>query len=516
MGNSRTGNVIKNSGASLFYKFTHIIMQFVLRTAFVYILGKEYTGISTLFSDILQVLSLMELGMGTAMTYALYKPLVDRDSNKVSALMGFYRKAYTLIGILVFVVGMMFEPFLNYLVTDVPNVKEDIHIIFAMYVLTSASSYFLVYKTTLLRANQESRVISFVDSLVLSLEGIVEIIVLLIFKEYFSYLVLHLIFMLVRNIILSIIAQQKFENYLFINMKLTKWETQCLLKDVFALGIYKISGVMINSTDSIIISAFVGTKEVAIIGNFTLIISSIRTTIEQIVESVKASIGNLAVTSSKEKQEEVFRQMNFMAFWIACFCCTCFFVLLNPFVGTIWFDSEYQISIYVIAVLTANFFIAVMVYPIEAFRTGNGLFVQGKYRPAIMAVLNIVLDIFFVKIWGVFGVLLATTVSRLLTQVWFDPYLVYKNVFKKKPWEYYWIYLQQAMITAVCCMGSYTLAHIISISNVYVKFLYQMIIAICVPNLILLLLFHQKKEMIGMKEYMIWILERIKKLNDMQ
>lgn len=512
MGNSRTSNVIKNSGANLIYKASHIIMQFALRTAFIHLLGKEYTGISTLFTDILQVLSLMELGMGTAMTYALYKPLAENDSHRISALMTFYKKAYTIIGVLVFGVGMLFTPFLNYLVTDVPNIKESIHVIFIMYVLTSASSYFLVYKTTLLRANQEARIISFVDSVVLTIEGIFEIVALLIVKEYFAYLILHFLFTLIRNVILSNITQKKYKAYLTDkDAKLSKQETRHLFGDVFALGIYKISGVMINSTDSIVISAFIGTQDVAIIGNFTLIMNSIRTALEQVVESVKASVGNLAVTATKEKQREVFDQMNFISFWTACFCCTCFFVLLNPFVGNIWFDESYKISMWIVAVMTANFFIAVMVYPVEAFRTGNGLFIQGKYRPAIMAVLNIVLDILFVRFWGIFGVLFATTLSRLTTQVWFDPYLVYKHVFKMKPWIYYIKYVLQILVAVLCCGTAYFFANAIDIENVYLCFLYQMIIAVCVPNLILFVLFHNKKEFVSLKKVLLKILRRVKR-----
>ena len=194
MADSRTSNVIKNSGANMVYKLAHILLQFAIRTAFINILGKEYTGVSTLFTDILNVLSLMELGMGTAMTYALYKPLSTGDTEKISALMTFYKKAYRTIGILVFTVGMLITPFLGFLVNDVPNIKEDITIIFIIYVLTSASSYFLVYKTVILRASQQSRVISLISSLVFIAEGVVEIILLIIFREFYAYLITHFVF----------------------------------------------------------------------------------------------------------------------------------------------------------------------------------------------------------------------------------------------------------------------------------------------------------------------------------
>lgn len=495
MSDSRTSNVIKNSGASLIYKVCHLLLQFGMRTAFIYILGKEYAGVSTLFTDVLSVLSLMELGIATAITYALYKPLKENDGKRISALMNFYKKAYPAIGIGVLVVGILCIPFLSYIVHDVPSIREDIRLIFFMYLLATASSYFFVYKTVLIRADQKSRIISSVTAVVQIVEGVLEIIFLLITKEFFVYLVLRVASNVTRNLILSRKATKLYGQYLNDkDEKLTRTETKSLFKDIYSLGIYKISGVIINSTDSIVISAFIGTVEVAIIGNFTLIINSIRTTIEQIVEATKPSIGNLVASSTREKQKVVFDKMNFMAAAVSCFCCTCLYVLLNPFVGTIWFDSSYMISLKVIIVLTANFFIAIMVYPVEAFRTANGLFIQGRYRPAIMAALNIILDIIFVRFWGIFGVLLATTVSRVSTQVWFDAYLVYKHAFKLRPWSYYAYYIKMAVLTAVCCGLAGFLANLVSIGNVYVMFIYQMAVAVVVPLVILIGLFHKTPE----------------------
>lgn len=395
MGEGRTSNVIKNSVASLIFKVVSMLIQFAIRTVFIYCLGKEYTGISGLFTDILTVLSVMELGLDTSMVYSMYKPIAQKDTRKVAILMGVYRKMFTVIGILLMVSGVLCVPFLEYIVKGVPNIKEDIRLIFLAYVATSAVSYFLIYKTLIFRADQKSRVISNISMMVQIVECVAEIILIIIFKEFVAYLLVHFVATFLRNYILAKKAEKEYpEWFRKTDEKLDKAELRTLWRDMACIGVYNISGVVINSTDSIFISAFIGTVEVAIIGNFTMIIKSVRTTVEQIVGSAKASIGNLAATSTKEKQEAVFQQMNFLAFWVAAFCCTCLFVLLNPFIGDIWFDSTYETSMPIIAVLVINFFIAVMVYPVESFRTANGLFVQGWLRPAIMALLNIILDFF--------------------------------------------------------------------------------------------------------------------------
>ena len=225
-----------------------------------------------------------------------------------------------------------------------------------------------------------------------------------------------------------------------------------------------------------------------------MIISAVRTAVGQIANATKPSIGNLAATSSDDKQELVFKRMNFISFWASCFCCTCLFTLLNPFVGGIWFDASYKIDTSIIAVLVANFFIAVMVFPVESFRTANGLFVQGWMRPAIMAVFNIILDFWWGKIWGIFGIFIATTVSRLATQVWFDPWLVYKKVFKQKVLPYYVTYIIYAVITAVSCAIAFILCSMISLKPIVFDFVLKAFISVVIPNLIIIILFRRSDE----------------------
>lgn len=494
MSRSRTSNALVNSAATLIYKGLHIILQFVLRTAFINLLGNEYTGISALFTDVLNVLSLMELGINSALLYALYKPLAEKDERRIAALMNFYKKAYRTIGIAILVVGAACTPFLDYIVKDIPSIKEDIRLIFLFYIGRTGSSYLLIYKSALLRADQRSRDIVKIDIVAQLIEYAVEIALLFVFHEYMAYLVVYLLSAVGRNIAVSALASKRYPQYLKKNNEqLSRQETKSIFADVFALGIYKVSGVVIYSTSSIVISSFVNTAAVAIVGNFTLITNSLRTLLEQIVNAVKPSVGNLVATSTSEKQEQIFGMMNFMLFWVSCFCCTCCFALMNPFVGTIWFNSEYAVGYDLIAILVLNLFIAIMVYPVETFRTANGLFVQGKYRPAVMAVLNIILSILFVQKMGAFGVFLATAVSRLVTQVWFDPYLVYKWVFKKSVWGYLKEYALYLVLTAACCGVTYLLNSCIALGNVYLTFLCQAVVAAVVPNVVVVLLFHRTR-----------------------
>lgn len=511
MSDNRTKNVIRNSTASLFQKLVQILSQFALRTAFIYILGKEYTGVSGLFTDILHVLSLMELGLDSSMIFSLYQPLAQKDTRRVAALLNFYRTAFNVVGVIVLVAGTACLPFLPHIVKGVPNVKEDIRYIFMMYVAASAFSYFLIYKSVLLRADQKSSVISKWTSIVSIVECVLEILFLLIFKNFSVYLVIHLVATVGKNIIISRISTKMYSDYFAITEAvLTKSERIKLYKDLACLTVYNVSGVVINSTDSIFISAFVGTVEVAIIGNFTLILNAARTAVNQIVSATKPSIGNLAATSTYEKQEIVFKRMNFISFWVACFCCTNLFVLLNPFIGDLWFDPSYKVSTAIVAVLVVNFFIAVMVFPVESFRTANGLFVQGWMRPAIMAVLNIVLDFIWGKLWGILGIFIATTVSRLATQVWYDPWLVYKKVFRKSCKSYLVDYVCYAGITAASCAAAFVLCNWINIPDKLAAFFLKLLIVLIIPNFIVWLIYRKSDEYNYLKRTFSKIVNKVK------
>lgn len=494
MKESRTSNVIKNSFASLILKSVNIFIQFVMRTAFIYLLGNEYTGVSGLFTDILSVLSLMEMGLDTSMVYALYKPLADNDKKRIVGLMNFYRTAFQIIGIVVFLSGILCISFLDYIITDVPNIKENIYLIFVFYVLTSSSSYFFVYKTILLKADQKSRLISKWSVTIQIIECIFEVIALILYKQFLIYLVMHFCAVIIKNLILSHKAGRMYAVFFYDkDSRLEEKERRILIRDIMCLTAYNFSGVIINSTDSIFISAFIGTTEVAIIGNYTLIINSIRTCVEQVVNAAKPSVGNLAVTSSYKKQKEVFNRMNFIAFYVACFCCACFYTLLIPFIRDIWFNSSYEISIVVVFILTINFYIAVMVLPVESFRTANGLFVQGWIRPVVMAVMNLILDIIMGRKWGIIGIFTATTISRISTQVWYDSYLVYKEVFGTRPWKYYIDYVLKFIIMVFVCICTNVVTGYILVEINFVDFVIKSIVTFLVSNMFLIVVFCKDK-----------------------
>lgn len=491
---SRTKNTILNSSFGVLTKLVTVIVSFVSRTVFIRVLGVQYAGVSTVFTDILTVLSFAELGIGSAITFALYKPLAENDNDKIASLMAVYKKVYRIIALVVFVAGMLVLPFLEYIVKDVPDVKEDIRLIYVFYIINTASSYLLVYKSTLITAAQKDYVVSLLKILVSVVRCAVECVLLLVFRQYLLYLIINIVSVILQNFIVAKKADKMFP---FLKSsakeKLPKEELKKIAGDVKALFLYKVSGVILSGTDNIIISAFLGVTPVGIIGNYNLIINQIYNLVMQVFSATNASVGNLAASGSKDDQYKVYRRLELLCFCVYYFIIVCFWNLLNPFVA-IWLGGDYLLPKLTVALVLTDLFLKGMMSPVTSFRTSNGLFVQGKYRPLIMAVLNIVISLLLVKPLGVNGVIIGTIGSRLLTQIWFDPWLIYRKIFGKSSAEYFLRYIARFALMAVSCALIEYLCTFIQIDNLFADFAVKCVATVVIGSVILLCLFGRTED----------------------
>lgn len=503
--NSRSQNSIKNASSEIVVRLLTAGSKFVLRTVFIYTLGIQYNGVAGLFNDILFVFSLAELGINRAIAFALYKPLADKDEDAIARIMKFYKIVYRIIAAVIMLLGVIMLPFLQYLVKDVPDIKESIHLIFMLFVIQSASSYLFIYKATLLEANQQKRIVSYVNIVATIVQVVCESVILIVFKEYLLYLVFSILFTIGKNIVISYLAEKQFP---VLKKKcvgpLTKEESKQIKADICATAIYNVSNVAVQTTDTIVTAAFFPTTIVGILSNYRLITNTLNTLISQISASCVPSIGNLAVSATPKRLRELHGQLSFIMFMIGNFVCAAMMGVLNPFIENIWLDEEYLFIMPTVIVIVFNLYLCIMQYPNTAYRNSNGLFVQGRLRPAIMAVINIVLSVtlatYFSRFgsqWGVFGILLATPLSRLVTETWFDPRVVYKHVFKEKMTKYFLTRLLYFLVAVMSCLatyfGSLWMIEVLSITNIYLEFFLRVLCACIIPNLIMFLLFFRTK-----------------------
>lgn len=491
---SRTQKSVRNIAFSIAYQLVTLFSNFLMKTILIKSLGIQYTGVSALFTDILTVLSVAELGFGMAVSYALYRPLYEKDDIQIAKLMRLFKKIYRIVFSVIIAAGIVCLFFLKYIVTGVPDIKEDIHIIFIFFILKTAVSYLFVYKAILIEANQEKHIVSAIGMAVCILTAASEAVALAVFKSYIGYLVIMVTMIIVQNVIISLVANHRYPMLKTeCSESLSPAERKEIFKNVRALAIYKISGAFQRGVDSVIISAMLGTSLVGFLSYYKMIVNNVNSLFGQVFEAIKPSVGNLAASESGERQYAVFKKMCFMSFAIGNFVTVSLITLLNPFIA-LWLGNNYLLGMDIVIMLAADAYIINMVPPYESFRNANALFVQGKYRPAAMVVLNIVLSVALADKWGMSGVLFATIAARVLTHVWYDPRLIYRKVFHKPFLQYIKMKTLYLLIVIVNCVLVYAICSIISVSNQWLGFCLKAVLCVVIPNTVLIVLFRNNDE----------------------
>ena len=490
---SRTENSIINSAMSIVTQVLTVVLNFAVKTVFIKMLNDEYLGVNGLFTNIITMLSLADLGIGIAIPYSLYKPLAKKDEHKINVLMNFYKKVYTIIGIAVLLIGLSLTPFLGLIIKDIPKNVPHLSLIYILFVIHSASSYFFVYKKFLIDSDQKGYITSRIIFTFSTLLSIIQIILLVTTKNYILFLLSSIILVIIQNIYISSKANKL---YPFIknktDEKLEKEDMEGIKKNVSSLFIYKVGTVIMNGTDNIIISKFIGLIIVGFYSNYVLIINSITTVLNQIFNAITSSIGNLVVTTNKKRSKEVYDNLNFANFWLYALFGVCIIVLINPFIN-IWIGKKYVMGFSIVFLLVLNFYVLGMQSVTNSFRNAYGLFWIAKYRPIIMVIINIVISVVLVQFIGIEGVLIGTLVSRLVTTAWLDPYIVHKYGFEISPKSYYIDYLKYLVIfTAISIILNYFVS-MVAINNIFILILIAILVVISV-NVILVLLFFKTSE----------------------
>lgn len=476
---SRTKSSLLNISTGLIGQLLTLLVSFGVRTVFIYELGATYLGISGLFGNILSLLSFTELGFGQAIIFALYKPIANNDDEKIGALMALFRKVYRWMFCVVAVLGLSLTPFLDFFVKT-PVEIPHFHLIYILYVASSAVSYLFAYKNSLLFAAQKTYVSTTISYWFIIGIALAQILVLVLTQNFILYLCVQIGGGIIQN---ATIARKTDKLYPFLkstrHSKLPKEEISSIVKNVKALIIYKVGTLSLNSTDNIIISKFVGLLQVGFYSNYWLICTSVSGFLSTIFNNITASIGHLNATESDEVKVEMFYRINmatFLFYGVSSIClCTC----MTPFI-LLWVGEEYVLGPATTFIIAFNQYIGGMLFSSYNYRQTMGLFVQGKMRPIISAILNIVLSIIFAIYWGLPGVLWGTAITRLTTNAWFDPYIVFKRGLKRSPWPYFKDYtIKSAVYLGVCylCYWLSTLMHFPLMANLLLIFAMTLILS---------------------------------------
>lgn len=469
-----------------------ILLGFVCRTVFIQELGESYLGLSGLFANVLTMLSLAELGIGTAIIFSLYKPIAENNQQQIIALMRFYQKFYRAVGCFVLVIGTALAPLLPHLIKEMPDIPY-LYVIYLMHVVNTGISYFYSYKTAFVNANQENFLVSLNHGVCYTVMVGIQIGVLLLTQNFMVYFAVQMAATLAENVIISHIADRRYpflrskESY-----KIDPTIARQIKTNTLAMIGHNVGTIVMGSTDNLIISKFVGIVEVGLYSNYQMIINSVHTILNQAFSAITSSVGNLLVLGEDKQKEETFYMIFFVDFWLYGFCATALFCLSNPFIE-LWVGEQYLYSVPIVAVLAAKFYCTGIRQACNTFKGAAGLYMQDVYKPYMEVVVNLVISLVLVKRIGILGVFLGTLITTLVVATWIEPMVLFRYEFGKGPWRYFGKYLQYGAVMTATAALTYRLCAAVAAGGIGGFVLRLMLVAV-VPNLAYLLLFFWSRE----------------------
>ena len=489
---NRTENFKRNVIYGMLNRIISIVFPFITRTMIIKFLGEEYLGINSLYASILQILNLAELGFSAAIVAFMYKPIAENDNTKVSALLNLYRKMYRIIGLSVLIIGICLMPFLKNLINGTYPNDINIYFLFFLYLLNTSASYLLfAYKKAILNAHQRMDLAEKVAGSVKLFISVVQIIVIYYIKDITVYVFTNVVCTIMENIICSLIVDKNFPQYKT-KAKVDKETYKKVYQNVGALTIHKIGSTISISLDTVFISMFLGLTTVAIYGNYIYIISAITVFLTLIYGSITAGVGNSIAVESKNKNYEDFKKFFFLNTWLVGWCAICLLCLFQPFI-VMWMGEALKFEMHVVVLLVLQFYITLIRKVVLTYKDAAGIWRADKFKPLVGCIINLVLNIFLVRMIGVEGVVISTIISYFFIELPWETHVLFKEYFKQKEFYYYF---QMGKLT----LGIFSVALVTYIICAKIPtyglswFILRMIVCLIIPNLLFIIIYKRTEE----------------------
>lgn len=484
----RTKNSFRNIFWGYIQNFISLLFPFTIRTILIYELGAEYLGLNSLFSSLLTVFSLAELGFSSAIVFNMYKPVADNDIKKICALLSFYKNAYKCIGCVILFLGLISFPFIHYLIkSDCPQ-DVNIYVLYFLFLLNSVLSYFLFsYKNSLFSVYQREDVISKIEIISKIILFLLQLFFLLVYKNYYLFVFSMVLSTITSNLIVHSCSCKIFPE-LKCKGKISIETKNNLKKNIAGLSIGKVCLISRNTFDNIFLSYFLGLNVVAIYSNYFYVMNAVSGFLLILMTSISAGIGNSLVTNTEEKNFYDFKKISFMYSWISSWCVVCLFCLYQPFMK-IWMGENMLFPMIDVLLLCVYFYLLTIGEVRARYSSATGLFWESKNYIIIEALFNIILNFVLGKYFGVSGVILASCISLLIINFCYGSKIIFKHYFKHySMFPYFASHLHYALVALISCYCTYCITSLFE--NIFVKAL----ICCFIPNMMFVLLYFKNKE----------------------
>lgn len=493
---SRSKNATRNISWGIVNKCIGTLMPFLTRTVLIYKLGNEYIGLNSLFTSILGLLSLSELGIGTALIFSMYEPLEKNNTEKVCALMNLYKKCYSIIGFIVAAIGLILLPFLNiFIAGDVPA-NLNVYVLYIIYLINTVLSYWLfAYKKSLIIACQRVDIQSNVNTFILIFQNTLQFVLVLIFSNYYFYVLTLPLCTIIENIIISYIADKKYPQYRPMGSIKIK-ELSNIKKNIVGLLFQRIGNVVLSSADSIVISSFLGLSILGTYNNYFYVITALFGFSAIIQTSLKPIVGNSIVSETHKKNLNDFQKINFLYIWIISWATSALLCLYQPFIE-IWVGKDSVLPFSIVILLVIYFFTYKWGDMLFVYQEAAGLWWKTRYVPIAAAALNLIINIILVNTIGLAGIPLSTIISVVLIYDLGYAKILFNEYFGRKYFKSFALQqIKYLTVTVVTCIITYASCLIVS-ADVVGTLIARICICIIVPNLLLLIVYHRNKHFAG-------------------
>ena len=421
---------------SILFKIITMVMAIVVKMALVDVCGNEVNGLNSLYISIIGVLSVAELGVGSAITFCMYKPIVERDDRTVSALYQLFQKLYLFIGIIIFLGGVALTQFLHFFAKDYTELNVNMYVTFLLILISVTVTYMFSAKTSLINAYKNNYITTAITQGGIVFQYILQILVLYVTGSFVGYLVCRIIAVIAQWIVTEIVTKKKYGTIIRTKGVLDNELKGRVKKNIKAMFMHKIGYVLVNTVDSVIISTFVGVVSLGEYSNYTMILSSMVGVITLIFTSLTSVIGHLCVEEDKQTARLYCESFHLLNFIIGSIFFLGYYAVVDNLIA-ILFSSELIVSKSISFVITLNGFVQFMRRSTLTFKDATGAFYGDRWKPLAEGTLNIVLSIFLVNVIGVVGVILATIITNLIICHVVEPYVLYKTAFDSLPYKFY-------------------------------------------------------------------------------
>ena len=488
-----TRNVVVNVGA----KMIMMLLPFAIRSVMIYTLGNLYLGMDSLFSSVLNMLSLSELGFSAAIVYAMYKPVAQQDDQKVRALLTFYKRIYRIVGCVILGLGLALLPNIKMFIAEGMAYPQDINIyvVYLVLLINTALSYFLfAYKNAVLVAAMRNDLDAILDLIRSILSHGLQILVLVALRSYYLYVLVLPLITVVNNIVRSYVIDKRFPQYKGESL-LTKAEQKDIMSRVGALIGNKIGAVVFASVDSMVISAYLGLEVLGKYGNYYTIFSAVYAVFSTAYTAIQSTVGNSLVSKNQEENYSLFRKLFAGNAVLTCFSTCCFLFLYQPFMR-LWVGENNLLGIEIPALLALYYFIKSTRRICFLFKEAAGMWRETWLMPYISVVVNLVANILMVKWIGLSGVLLSSIMALVVVEIPWETAVFFKRYFQTSVWPYLRDILISVLITALAICAMSILVHFLAavVSNTLLCLAVRLLLCLLITMIIYLPIFKKIKK----------------------